>query len=302
MEKRTAVVLIVIFGGLTLALLSFVGLSFAAMDRSAGLVSLGGYGNVGVVEVKGPIAESDRTVEDLKHFREAAQIRAVILRVDSPGGSVGPSQEIFSEVRRLAEEKVVVASMGATAASGGYYVSIPATRIMANPGTITGSIGVITQVANVEELADKIGFHMNTVTSGPSKDAGNPFRPFTEEDRQVFRELIDDIYRQFVEDVAAGRGIEEEQVRKIADGRVYTGSQALELGLVDELGNFNDAVELAAELADIRNVELAYPPHVGRLRLRDLLVEGAAATAEGVFGALRQQVGAERAPVEYRLP
>lgn len=303
MEKRTAVVLVVIFGGLTLALLAFVSLGYLAMERSAGIVAFGSLGNVGVVEVKGPIVESEQVVEDLRHFREAPNIRAVILRVDSPGGSVGPSQEIFAEVRRLAEEKVVVASMGATAASGGYYVAIPATRIMANPGTITGSIGVITQVPNVEEMAEKVGFRMNTVTSGSSKDAGNPFRPFTEEDRQVFRELIDDIYRQFVDDVAEGRNLDRERVLEIADGRVYTGAQALELGLVDELGNFTDAVELAAELAEIRGKpELAYPPRVGRFRLADFLIEGAAATAQGIFRAFREQVGVDRAPVEYRLP
>lgn len=303
MEKRTAITLIVIFGGLTLALLSMVALGFAAMDRSAGLVAFGGHGNVGVVEVKGPIVESEAVLEDLKHFREAPNVRAVILRVDSPGGSVGPSQEIFAEVSRLAEEKVVVASMGTTAASGGYYVAIPATRIVANPGTITGSIGVITQIPNVEELAEKVGFQMNTVTSGPSKDMGNPFRPFTEEDREVFRALIDDVYRQFVEDVAAGRGLDVERVREIADGRVYTGAQALELGLVDELGNFTDAVELAAELAEIRGEpELVYPPHVGRFRLRDLLIEGAAAAVQGLVGGLREQVGGNRVPVEYRLP
>lgn len=303
MEKRTAVVLIVIFGGLFVALLAFVGLGFAAMDRSAGRLAFGGLGNVGVVEVKGPIVESDLVLEDLRSFRENPSIKAIILRVDSPGGSVGPSQEIFAEVRRLAEEKVVVASMGAVAASGGYYVSIPATRIVANPGTITGSIGVITQVVNLEELADKIGFEMNTVASGPSKDAGNPFRPFTEDDRRVFRNLIDDIYRQFVEDVAAGRELEIEKVRELADGRVYTGAQALELGLVDELGNFTDAVELAAELAGISGKpELAYPPRVGRFRLADFLIEGASAAAKGVFGGIREQVGADRPPVEYRLP
>lgn len=303
MEKRTAVVLVVIFGGLVLALLATVWLGFAVMERSAGLMAFGGFGNVGVVEVKGPIVESEQVVEDLRYFREASQIRAVLLRVDSPGGSVGPSQEIYAEVRRLAEEKVVVASMGGVAASGGYYVAIPATRIVANPGTITGSIGVITQVPNVEELADKVGFRMNTVTSGPSKDAGNPFRPFTDEDRQIFRTLIDDIYRQFVEDVAAGRGLELEQVRTIADGRVYTGAQALELGLVDELGNFTDAIELAADLADIPGKpELAYPPHARRFRLRDVLIEGAAATARGVLAGVREQLGGDRPPVEYRMP
>lgn len=303
MEKRTAVVLVVVFGGLFVALMSFVGLAFTAMDRGPGVLAFGAFGNVGVVEVKGPIVESERVVEDLTFFREQPHVRAIVLRVDSPGGSVGPSQEIFAEVRRLAEEKVVVASMGAVAASGGYYVAIPATRIVANPGTITGSIGVITQVPNVEELADKIGFRMNTVTSGPSKDAGNPFRPFTEDDRRVFRELVDDVYRQFVEDVARGRGLELDHVRKLADGRVYTGAQAMDLGLVDELGNFNDAVEIAADLAGIEGKpELAYPPHPRRFRLRDFLVEGARGAVRSVVAELREQLRGESVPVEYRLP
>lgn len=301
MEKRTAVVLVVIFGGLVLALLSFAALGFVAMERSAGLMAFGGFGNVGVVEVKGPIDDSEQVVEDLRHFREAPNIRAVLLRVDSPGGSVGPSQEIFAEVRRLAEEKVVVASFGAIAASGGYYVALPATRIVANPGTITGSIGVITQIPNVEELAEKIGFRMNTVTSGPSKDAGNPFRPFTEEDRRIFRDLIDDIYRQFVEDVAASRNLDPEKVRQIADGRVYTGAQAKALGLVDELGNFNDALDLAAELAGIDEPKLAYPPRTPRFRLSDFLAEGARSLVRNAFGELREQLR-ESAAVEYRLP
>jgi len=300
-EKRTAVVLVVIFGGLVVALLSFSVLAFVAMERGGGVLAFAGFGNVGVVEVKGPIVESDQVVEDLSYFREQPQIRAVVLRIDSPGGSVGPSQEIFAEVRRLAEEKVVVASMGAVAASGGYYVALPATRIVANPGTITGSIGVITQIPNVEELADKIGFRMNVVASGPSKDAGNPFRPFTEEDRRVFRELVDDVYRQFVEDVAQSRNLAVEEVRRIADGRVYTGAQAKALGLVDELGNFNDAVDLAAELAGIDDPELVYPPHARRLRLRDFLVEGAQSLVRSAVAELREQLR-ETASVEYRLP
>lgn len=301
MEKRTAVVLVVIFGGLVVALLSFSLLAFAAMERGGGFLALAGFGNVGVVEVKGPIVDSESVVEDLTYFREQPQVRAVILRIDSPGGSVGPSQEIFAEVRRLAGEKVVVASMGAVAASGGYYVALPATRIVANPGTITGSIGVITQVPNVEELAEKIGFRMNVVASGPSKDAGNPFRPFTEEDRRVFRDLIDDVYRQFVEDVAQSRNLPVDEVRRIADGRVYTGAQAKALGLVDELGNFNDALDLAAELAGVDEPKLAYPPRTPRFRLSDFLAEGARSLVRNAFGELREQLR-ESAAVEYRLP
>lgn len=296
--------LIVIFGGLLLALFGFMGVAMQAVRGSGGMVSaFGSQGNVGVVEVKGPIVESDRVVEDLHAFGEDDAIRAVVVRVDSPGGQVGPSQEIYAEIRRLTEQKVVVVSMGGVAASGGYYLAIPATKIVANPGTITGSIGVITQVTNVQELADKIGIDVHTVASGDAKDAGNPFRPFTGEDRAVFQGLIDDIYRQFVEAVAEGRDLPLEDVRRLADGRVYSGHQALELGLVDQLGNFTDAVELAATLAGIEGKpKLTYPPSHQRFSLRDLLMSGTQEAIEAVAGALGWQMGSQGASIQYRMP
>ncbi len=305
MDRRAAIVLGVIFGGLFLALFAFVILAVAVVGRGGGHGRFASSGNVGVVDVIGPISDSDKHVRDLHRFLDDDKIKAVIVRVDSPGGSVAPSQEIYAEVKRLAERKQVVVSMGNVAASGGYYLAAPATRIVANPGTITGSIGVITQLPNLTEIADKIGFQMNTVKSGPAKDIGNPFRPFSEEDRAVFQGLIDDVYRQFVAAVADGRGIPVEDVRKIADGRILTGEQAQAAGLVDDLGNFNDAVTLAGELAGIQGEpKLVYPakdePLFFQSFVNGSVREAVRAAASELNAQLRGEAGADR--VEYRLP
>lgn len=302
MDKRAAIVLIVIFGGLLVALFGFLGVAMEAVRGGGGRAAFGA-GNVGVVEIKGPIVESDEAVEELQHFLEDDGIRAVVVRVDSPGGQVGPSQEIHAEIRRLAGKKVVVVSMGSVAASGGYYLATSATKIVANPGTLTGSIGVITQVANVQELADKIGVEVSTVKSGPAKDAGNPFRPFTGEDRAIFQGLVEDLYGQFVEAVAEGRRLPVEDVRALADGRVYSGQQALERGLVDQLGNFTDAVELAGNLAGIEGKpKLAYPPKSRHFNLRQLLLEGTQEAIRAAAGELHLQLGGKSASIQYRMP
>ena len=304
MDRRSVVVLGIVFGGVFLALFGFLLLAWGAMqgDRKSYAASPFGDGQIGVVEVKGPIMESDEPVEQLHEFLEDERIKVVIVRVDSPGGAVAPSQEIHAEVRRLAEKKKVVVSMGNLAASGGYYLAAPATRIVANPGTITGSIGVITQLPNFTEIADKIGFRMNTIKSGPAKDIGNPFRAFTEEDRLVFQTMIDSVYLQFVRAVAEGRKLPEEEVKKIADGRVLTGEQAKELGLVDELGNFQDAVRIAAELGGIEGEpHLVYPPEKD-MSLRELLSGGARAAVKAGADELRDSVSSHRGAVQYLLP
>lgn len=250
---------------------------------------------IGVVEVQGFIADPRPAVEALREFREDEDVKAVILRVDSPGGVIAPAQEIHEEVRRTASEKPLVVSMGTVAASGGYYISAPGTRILANPGTVTGSIGVIIQFREVHALFDKLGLRTRIVKSGPLKDAGSPFREMTEEERRVFQELVDDLFGQFVNAVAEGRGLPENQVRALADGRVYSGSQALELGLVDRLGGFWDAVEEATELAGIEGeprLEYRRPEPRGLLRwvLGD---DGGALTSLEDFGA---------APLRYEIP
>jgi protease-4 len=216
---------------------------------------------IGVVEINGMLSGSDPVVRQLVSFKKDDSIKAVILRVDSPGGAVAPSQEIHDEVIRVAAKKPVVVSMASVAASGGYYVSIPAHRIVANPGTITGSIGVIMQLTNLEELYGKLGLKSLVVKSGEHKDIASPFRPMSSEDRKILQGVIDDIYDQFVSAVAEGRNLPVEKVRNLADGRIFTGRQAKEIGLVDELGGMQDAVGIAKDLAGISGEpKLVYPP------------------------------------------
>lgn len=209
---------------------------------------------IGVVILEGVISSelAERAVRQVSKFGEDSTIKAVILRIDSPGGGVASSQEIYEEVRRLrADGKLVVASLGSVAASGGYYIASAAERIFANAGTLTGSIGVIVQLANVEELLHKVGISSTAITSGPFKDSGNPTRTLRPEERQVFQALIDDVYQQFIEAVSQGRQLPIDEVAQIADGRIYTGRQAKELRLIDELGTFQDAITYAASSAGI---------------------------------------------------
>ncbi|MGA2400120.1 MAG: signal peptide peptidase SppA [Syntrophobacteraceae bacterium] len=206
---------------------------------------------VGVIEIKGTILSSQDTLKQIKDFRKDSSIKAIVLRVDSPGGAVGPSQEIYREIRRTVQTKPVVASLGSVAASGGYYVASAASLIVANPGTITGSIGVIIHFPNLRELFGKIGYQMTTIKSGQFKDIGNPARDMTPEEKELLQATIDETYRQFVRDVAQARNLPEDDVRRVADGRIIMGEKALEIKLVDQLGNFEDAVAKAGELAKI---------------------------------------------------
>jgi protease-4 len=206
---------------------------------------------VALVHVEGPIFEAKSAVDEIKEYLSDSSIKAIIVRVDSPGGGVAASQEIFASVKRAASEKSVVVSMGSVAASGGYYISAPATRILANPGTITGSIGVILEIPNVEGLMDKVGVRTEVIKSGKHKDLASAFRTMSDEDRRVLQNVIDDVYEQFIEDVAAARDLGVDEVRGMADGRIYTGRQALELGLIDELGGLEEAIKRSAELTGI---------------------------------------------------
>jgi protease-4 len=208
-------------------------------------------GNIGVVEVTGPILSSKQVIENIKKFREDDVIKAIVIRVDSPGGGVGPSQEIFTELMRTRPVKTVVASMGSVAASGGYYVAAGAQAIVASPGTITGSIGVIMEHVNLTELVGKIGISPVVIKSGEFKDLGSVFRELTDAERQLLQQLVDELHLQFVSDTARARNMSTEQMAGIADGRVYTGQTALDMNLIDRMGNLEDAVALAAELAEM---------------------------------------------------
>ncbi len=238
-------VLFSVFMG-SIVILSVLGLLVAG---SGGASAFGE--KVGVVELTGAITDSRFVVESLASFRKNPSVKAVVLRVDSPGGELGPSQEIYREVKKTVAVKKVVVSMGSVAASGGYYVSSCASGIMANPGTITGSIGVILAYTNFKSLMDKVGISPVVIKSGKFKDVGSPFRDMTAEERAYLSDTIMAMYGQFLADVSAGRKIPVEKLREFADGRVFTGIKAKELGLVDRLGNYEDAIAWAAELGGI---------------------------------------------------
>lgn len=207
---------------------------------------------VALVRIEGPIIDSKNAVDEIKDYTKDPSIKAIVLRVDSPGGAVAPSQEICEEVKKATIKKKVVVSMGSLAASGGYYISAPASRIVANPGTLTGSIGVIMEIPNIQGLMDKVGVKTEVIKSGKHKDMASMFRSLGKEERVILQDVLDDVHAQFINSVAEGRKMDPEDVRKIADGRIFTGKQALAAGLVDELGNLEDAIKTAAKLSGIR--------------------------------------------------
>lgn len=220
-------------------------------------------GNIAVVEVLGTIIDAKSTVETLRDLRKDKEAKAVILRVDSPGGSVGASQEIYEAIQELKLKKPVVVSMGTVAASGGYYIAAPATKIVANEGTITGSIGVRMELMNVEDLLSWAKVKPLTLKSGRLKDAGSPTRPMTLEEKEYLESLLVAMHHQFKKAVAESRGLSMEDVAKFADGRVMTGLQAKELKLVDDLGGFDKAIHIAADLAHLKeDPEVYYPEEI----------------------------------------
>jgi protease-4 len=206
---------------------------------------------VGVVEVSGVISDSREIIEPLNRFRKDESVKAIVLRINSPGGGVGPSQEIYREIQKTIERKKVIASMGGIAASGGYYIASATDGIVASPGTITGSIGVIMGFTNFQKLLEKVGLVPIVIKSGEFKDTGSPVREMTKKERQMLQGFVKQIHRQFVEDVAKGRKIDKQRVEAIADGRILTGEEAKALGLVDRIGNLEDAVEWAGKLGGI---------------------------------------------------
>lgn len=207
---------------------------------------------VGLVEVKGIIIDPQSTVKQLHDFMNNDSVKAVVVRIDSPGGVVGPSQEIYAEMKKVTAKKKVVVSMGSVAASGGYYIAVPATAIFANPGTITGSIGVLMKFSNVEGLMDKIGMKAFTLKTGKYKDVGSPVRAMNADEKAMLQEVIDSTHGQFVRAVAEGRKLPLTAVKEIADGRIFSGEQALNLKLIDRLGTLQDAIEEAGRLAGIK--------------------------------------------------
>ena len=231
------------------AVIFFVVTFLAARIRGAGFLD----SRVALIRIEGVIVDSRETIDEIRRYRDSSAVKAIILRIDSPGGGVVPSQEIYEEVKKIRDrgKKKVVVSMGTVAASGGYYIAAASDRIVANPGTLTGSIGVIMELANVEALMKKIGVESLVIKSGRSKDVGSPFRRMQPEERAILQRLMDDVHGQFIEAVAEGRGMPVEEIRRLSDGRVFTGIEAKRLGLVDEIGNLQDTIQIAAEMAGI---------------------------------------------------
>ncbi|ALA56796.1 signal peptide peptidase SppA [Nitrospira moscoviensis] len=248
------------FGLLVLLNIFFPDLDLSTEDRIA------------LIRVEGVILDSHETVGELKKFSENPSVKAIVLRIDSPGGGVVPSQEIHDAVQRVRTKnnKAVIASMGSVAASGGYYIAAATDRIVANPGTLTGSIGVIMETANVEGLLQKIGVEGVVIKSGKYKDVGSPLRKMSEEERGLLQTVMDDVHKQFIEAVAAGRALEVTDVQALADGRIFTGRQAKEARLVDELGDLEDAIQLAADVVGIEGEPKVVEPR-RRFSIRELL-------------------------------
>ena len=272
MKKNPVLLGLMVFGVLLcLFLISIWALSYF----SSGEESLWGGEKVAIIEVRGVIIDPQPIVERLVKLRKNEKIKAIVLRIDSPGGAVGPAQEIYAEVKKAQKEKKVLASVGSVAASGGYYIACGADKIMANPGSITGSIGVIVESLNIEELLHKLGLKSVVVKSGKVKDMGSPFRPMTDEEKKLLQGVLDSVHDQFIRAVAEGRNLPLEKVRELADGRIFSGDQARALGLVDELGNFEDAIALAARMAGIKGEPEVIYPEKKRFSLLDLLLQEA---------------------------
>ncbi len=264
-------------------------------DETVG--SSSGSGTVAIIDLEEPILESEEIVRQFRKYQNRNSVKAIVLRLNSPGGAVAPSQEIFQEVKRTRDlGKPVVVSMGSIAASGAYYIAAGASRIVANPGTITGSIGVISEFTSFKGLMDKLGIENTTVKSGKYKDVGNPSRQMNEVDIAQIQALIDDVYDQFVEDVATARGLDRDSVRILAEGRIYTGRQAYRNGLVDTIGTFQTAVTIAGVLGGIVG-----EPHITRERRRESFIERMMGSrAVSLMDDMQKRLRTS-APLEYRM-
>jgi protease-4 len=255
-----------------LAVLFFLGLSGIVLALLGKGRFFSPQERVGVVEIKGLLTDSSTVIKQLDRYRDDDSIKAIVIRINSPGGAVGPAQEILREVEKIRTKKKIVASLGTVAASGGYYIASGANLIMANRGTATGSIGVIMQFTNVEALTKKVGLDFFNLKAGRYKDVGSPFRPMTPEDKAYLQGLLDNIYQQFLSDVARNRKIPLAKMKDLAEGRIYSGEEAKQVGLVDEFGNLPDAIERAGRLGGIKGkVKAVYPEKESFSLLRLLL-------------------------------
>jgi protease-4 len=261
-------------------------IAFRAGGMSNSLDGQGIGKKVGIIQVSGPILSSNEIVKDLESFRKRNDISAILVRIDSPGGLVAPTQEIYEKIKAIKEEKPIIASMGSVAASGGYYIALGADSIIANPGTIVGSIGVIMNYPVMTELLDKVGVEFETVKSGELKDVGSYSRQVTEADRKHLNEMVDDMYSQFVNTVSKNRSLSKEAVIKIADGRVYTGKQSKELGLIDAIGTFEDAILIAGAMGQITGKPKTVQVNKKRPSVLDWFTGNLGQTVSGWFDKL----------------
>lgn len=282
---------LLVIGTVAVIGLAFLVVNMALTGDRITLSSLGGH--VGLVEIDGAIDESEPIVDQIDRMQRDSSVRAVVLRLDSPGGGVAASQEIYEAVRKLHEDgKPVVASMGGVAASGAYYVACAADSIVANPGTLTGSIGVIMSFPNTEELFRKVGLKFEVIKTGKFKDVGSMWRPMTDDERKLLQDVLGNVYDQFIDAVSEGRSLNREDILPYADGRIFTGDQALDYGFVDRLGDLDDAVRMAGKMAGIEGRPTVVRKERRRVSLFSFLDE-----------KLNQVTGiSTRGPVlEYRL-
>ncbi len=254
-----------------------------------------GDNQIGLVNIRGVIIDSREVVKELDELAGDDNIKGIIIRINSPGGAVAPSQEIFQEIRQAARRKPVYSSLGTVAASGGYYIACASKKIYANPGTLTGSIGVIMQFTNWRKILDRFGIENEVIKSGKLKDIGSPLRAMTPEEKRLLQGMVDDVYQQFLDDVAQSRHLPREKLRRIADGRVFSGRQAQALGLVDQLGSLNQAVnDLAAQVGIVGKPEL-----VEKKEKKGLLYY---LLGEKLAGSLADRLELDVPMVSYLLP
>jgi protease-4 len=261
--------IVLLVGTLATVTLAFLVVNLSLENEGLGLGPLGK--RVGLVEIVGDIESSDSVVDQLEHMRLDSSVRAVVLRLDSPGGGVAASQEIYEAVRKVRDEgKPVIASMGGVAASGAYYIACAADSIVSNPGTLTGSIGVIMSFPNTEELFKKVGVRFEVVKTGKFKDIGSLSRPMTPDEKALLQGVLSNVYQQFVTAISDGRDMEKSDILPYADGRIFSGDQARDLGFVDRLGDLNDAIQLAGAMAGIKGRPVVVRKERRRMSVLDL--------------------------------
>lgn len=279
-----SILLLIVLMALFVALA--VGLSklFETEEKSSGLIDTLDYGSkIGVIPIEGTIMTSDEILKDLRKFQKKSSIKAIVLRINSPGGAVAPAQEIYREIEKIKKKKPIVASMETVGASAAYYIASNASRVVCSKGTITGSIGVIMMLPDIHKIAEKIGVGVNIVKAGKFKDIGSGFKPLTEDEKNLLEMFAVEIHDQFIADVAIGRKekIEINKLREISDGRFFSGEKAREYGLVDNIGNFYDAVQIAAELGGVKgDPQLEYPKKKWNNYL-DMVLESASTALAG---------------------